>query len=310
MTQAPVVVVIPAYRAEVYIDAALRSVAEQRLGPAEVIVVDDGSPDRTATIAAAWADRLPLTVITQPNGGPAAARRRAIAESSSPLIALLDADDEWLPDHLATMIRTYEEVGGIVTADAIPFRERTASTPVTRRQQKPVPPADQQLEAVLRDNFVFIGSLFDREDHDRAGGFRDGFTGAEDWDLWIRLIRDGVVVHGAPGPTVRYRIASGSLTRRSEVYDRYIGVLEAAKAERASDRELRVIDERLRWMRHRRALARALEAARTRDRATARRSAREAFGGSPRISVEATALLVAPFTTAALSDRVRRRSLR
>jgi hypothetical protein len=174
--------------------------------------------------------------------------------------------------------------------------------------QKPIPPADEQRLAILRDNFVFIGSLFAREDYERAGGFRDGFTGAEDWDLWIRMIRGGAVVHGAPGPTVRYRILPESLTRRAEVYDRYAAVLSAAE-DTATDEERSVIDDRLRWTQHRRALARALEAARTRDRTRARRLAREAFGGSPRMSVEAAALLVAPFTTAALSDRVRRRSL-
>ena len=45
---------------------------------------------------------------------------------------------------------------------------------------------------ILRHNFVSIGALFPRVAYDEAGGFRDGVSGAEDWDLWIRMIRAGL----------------------------------------------------------------------------------------------------------------------
>ena len=105
------------------------------------------------------------------------------------------------------------------------------------------------------------------------------------------------------------RILPESLTRRSEVYDRYAAVLRAA-VDTATEEERRLIDDRLHWTQHRRALATAVEAARTGDRGAARRSGRAAFGGSARISMEAAVLMVAPLTAAKVSDRVRRRSLR
>src|SRR5581483_10965231 len=99
-----IAVVVPAWNAAATIDDALGSVAGQTLLPAEVVVVDDRSTDATASLAKAWADRLPITVVSAAaRSGPAGARAEAVAASSSPLIAFLDADDVWLPDHLATL---------------------------------------------------------------------------------------------------------------------------------------------------------------------------------------------------------------
>jgi glycosyltransferase involved in cell wall biosynthesis len=102
--------VIPAYRAEASIAAAIGSVRAQTCLPKEVIVVDDGSADRTAEIARA----LGAIVCSQPNRGVAAARNTGIIRATQPWIALLDADDLWLPDKLA---RQWEALS--VTGDAI-----------------------------------------------------------------------------------------------------------------------------------------------------------------------------------------------
>jgi len=86
-------VVIPAYNAAPHLGATLASVAAQLEAPAEVIVVDDGSTDATAAIAAAAGAR----VIRQRNAGVSAARNTGVRAASSEWIAFLDADDRWLP---------------------------------------------------------------------------------------------------------------------------------------------------------------------------------------------------------------------
>jgi glycosyltransferase involved in cell wall biosynthesis len=90
-------VVIPAHNAERYLAQALASVYAQTLLPHEVIVVDDGSTDQTSLIAAHFAVRLE----SQPHSGAAQARNRGIAAASGEFVALLDADDLWLPEKLA-----------------------------------------------------------------------------------------------------------------------------------------------------------------------------------------------------------------
>lgn len=93
MDVAPVSVVIPAYNSEEFIGEALSSVMGQTLPVAEIIVVDDGSTDRTADVAA----RLGVSVIQQPHQGIAAARNTGIRAAKSEWIALQDADDIWEP---------------------------------------------------------------------------------------------------------------------------------------------------------------------------------------------------------------------
>ena len=95
---AAVSVIIPAFNAEKYLGEAIASVLDQSVGPAEVIVVDDGSTDRTGEVASSFGDRVRL--ITQPNQGCAAARNHGVRESSGDHLAFHDADDLWTPRKL------------------------------------------------------------------------------------------------------------------------------------------------------------------------------------------------------------------
>jgi glycosyltransferase involved in cell wall biosynthesis len=99
-TTVPVSVVIPAYNRERMLRRALESVLAQRPAPAEIVVVDDASTDRTAAVA----QELGATVVRhERNAGEGAARNSGIAAAGQPWIALLDSDDEWLPHHLASL---------------------------------------------------------------------------------------------------------------------------------------------------------------------------------------------------------------
>lgn len=105
---APLVsVVIPAYKVEHFIALTLRSVYKQTVTDLEIIVVNDGSPDRTGEVLAQETDPR-LRVINQPNGGECVARNRGMAEARGKYIAFLDSDDAWLPDHLEWAVRFLE----------------------------------------------------------------------------------------------------------------------------------------------------------------------------------------------------------
>ncbi|MDE6864821.1 MAG: glycosyltransferase, partial [Alistipes sp.] len=94
-------VIIPLYNKEREIGDTLRSVLAQTLRPTEIVVVDDGSTDRSADIVREIAAANPLVrLVAQANAGECAARNRAIAETTGEYIALLDADDEWRPGFL------------------------------------------------------------------------------------------------------------------------------------------------------------------------------------------------------------------
>ena len=110
-------VIVPLYNKEREIAGTLRSVLAQTLRPQEIIVVDDGSTDRSASIVeivAAEEGRGLVRLVRQPNAGECAARNRAIAEAGGDLIALLDADDEWEPgflEEIASLRREYPGCG-------------------------------------------------------------------------------------------------------------------------------------------------------------------------------------------------------
>src|SRR6476469_10004419 len=95
-------VVIPAYNAERFLGEAIESVLAQGYAHFELIVVDDGSSDRTAEVARSFGDRV--RTIEQENSGVSAARNAGTRAAGGELLAFLDADDRWSPGWLERMV--------------------------------------------------------------------------------------------------------------------------------------------------------------------------------------------------------------
>ena len=94
-------VVVPAYNREKTIGRCLDSILSQVLSPREIVVVDDGSDDRTVEIVEKYRDNYKnVKLVLQNRGGAQRARNRGIKEASSEWIAFLDSDDEWCPEYL------------------------------------------------------------------------------------------------------------------------------------------------------------------------------------------------------------------
>jgi glycosyltransferase involved in cell wall biosynthesis len=108
--------VIPVYNGEAHLGEALDSVLGQDPRPLEVIVVDDGSTDRTAEVAQSRGDVV--RYVRQTNAGPSSARAHGVELARGELVALLDADDRWLPGKLArqiALLSTRRELHGCMT---------------------------------------------------------------------------------------------------------------------------------------------------------------------------------------------------
>ena len=304
-TASDVAVIIAAYNAEATLSAALASVAMQSSPPGSVVVVDDGSDDATSHIATGWQDRLPIRLVShETNKGLAQARRSAIAACSEPLLAILDADDIWLPDHLTLVRRLYRETPGLITADALKWMPGQGVSRMSIRAHRSIPEPDRQRTAILIENFVFIGSLFGRDAYVAAGGFRDGILGVEDWDLWIRMARAGVSITGTPYPTVLYRLHKGALTSETTQTENEVKVLEMALAEISRPDERSAAERGLRNMRARLSLVRSYERAQEGDWRAARSAALAALGGPRPITPQALAMLLAPGVSIRIRDRL------
>jgi Glycosyl transferase family 2 len=129
-------IIVPLFNKAAYIRRALDSVAHQTFGDFEVIIVDDGSTDGGEVIARSYPDAR-FRVISQENQGPGAARNAGIAEAKGELIAFLDGDDEWLPDHLGTAVKAFEHYGPKFAAFSAGYIEcpaEVSTEPMWRRR--------------------------------------------------------------------------------------------------------------------------------------------------------------------------------
>ena len=297
-------VVIAARDATATLDTALASVAGQSRPPAAVLVVDDGSTDDTARAAEAWGGLLPITVERLPESlGLGNARAQALALIETPLVATIDADDAWLTDHLRVM-RAAHEPRTLVFARDFLWSPGAWLRPSPR--ELPAPP--HQLRELVRGNLSSSSILFARDDYERAGGYRRSLSRTEDWDLYLRMVRDGVRMVLAAEPTLLYRISSTSASAGYGTADTDVEVLEHALNEAADAEERGWVEHELRRRRARRSLAHALEAGQAGRRADARRQAWEAWaGGDRKTRAIASALIVAPGSAARARTTVSRR---
>jgi glycosyltransferase involved in cell wall biosynthesis len=113
MTDWSIVTIIPLLNGARWIGGAVHSVFAQTVQSDEFIVVDDGSIGDGSTIVAKLARERPNTLLHKPNTGQSAARNFAVARSKSVLIALLDQDDRWYPNHLEVLRREFEKRAGM-----------------------------------------------------------------------------------------------------------------------------------------------------------------------------------------------------
>jgi glycosyltransferase involved in cell wall biosynthesis len=176
--------VIPARNAEAHLAEALESVRAQRRPVHELIVVDDGSNDRTAAIAVEYG----ATVVAGPGGGPAGARNLGWRAASGEYVAFLDADDRWLPDHC-------EAVGGLLDRHA----EAGLAYGLVQlfgdfehtwdRVLKNGEPANAFLESVRHTLAQPSATIVRRALLEEMNGFDERLRYCEDFDFCIRAAR-------------------------------------------------------------------------------------------------------------------------
>jgi GT2 family glycosyltransferase len=250
-------VLIAVYDAADVVAEAVASALAQSVPPLELIVCDDGSTDDAAGALAPFRDRLRL--IRQENGGEASAKNTAARAAAGDFVAILDADDVYLPERLEALgelARRRPDLD-VLTTDAV---LEVDGEPVRRcyTEELPFEVEDQRAE-ILRRNFVFGLAAVRRERLLAAGGFDESLRYATDWDLWMRLILDGSRVGLVDEPLARYRLRAGSLSsQRTALLAGRVGVLErGARHPSLTPAERRLLAASLRLERSRLARARA-----------------------------------------------------
>jgi teichuronic acid biosynthesis glycosyltransferase TuaG len=211
-------IIMPAYNAEKYIAASIESVLAQTYSDWELIVVDDGSTDSTATVVQEFATRDPrVRYIFQENGRLGKARNTGISNSTGRLIAFLDSDDLWLPTKLEVQTRAMAENNAdVVYSKSYVFcdeniDDETQTLPSSAGKFS----GPDFFDSLIRyPQIPVLTVLFKRSALDRVGLFEEGkaYHGCEDYDLWLRLARAGLVFYGMPDVLARYRRHGTAMT--------------------------------------------------------------------------------------------------
>lgn len=176
-------VIIPVFNREKKISRAINSVLDQTYKPLEIIVVDDGSIDKTANILRSYSGKI--KVIHQKNSGVSAARNNGIKNSSGEWISLLDSDDEWLPNKLQLEVDYINKNPNIkiLQTEEIWIRNGKQINPKKYHKKKAGDIFKKSLELCLvsPSAVIFKRSLFDE-----IGDFDEELPVCEDYDYWLR----------------------------------------------------------------------------------------------------------------------------
>jgi GT2 family glycosyltransferase len=230
MGQPQVSVVLPVWNGERYLKQAIESILAQDFVDFELIVIDDGSTDRSAEIVTAFAHDPRVALHKQANAGVVAARNAGLRVAHAEFVAFLDADDIALPGRLAKQVaylRAHPEAAAI-GSNITYFSDADG---VIRTQKFPVG-VTQVANALETGNPLAQPSVMLRKSMAMAaGGYREAFKfGAEDYDLWLRLAEKHPL-DNLPEVLTLYRVHADSLTHRRR-HEQTFAALAAACAHR------------------------------------------------------------------------------
>jgi glycosyltransferase involved in cell wall biosynthesis len=187
-SQPLVSVIIPAYNAEKFIVRTLESVLSQTYKNIEVLVINDGSTDRTVEIVESFAQKESrMRILHQPNLGPSAARNCGIQSSKGEFIAFIDADDIWHKEKIQAQVECFQRSGrsvGLVYSWSMIIDE--SGSPLTGIAHQY---SGNILAELIHSNFVGNGSsaMIRRSCLKEIGNFNVDLRGPEDWDMYLRV---------------------------------------------------------------------------------------------------------------------------
>jgi len=213
-----VTVIIPVYNGELFVRQAIESVLRQEHAPLELVVVDDGSTDKTAALVQSFGDDI--RYVYQANGGPASARNHGLQLACGQMIAFLDADDVWADGKLATQI---ERLKTDETLDiALSHTQFVRSGEGGRLIHIGAP----CLQALLGC------ALFRRSAFDRVGQFDQSLYYCDDWDWFMRARELGISMQMHPEVTLYYRRHENNITLNPQSKREFLGALRKSLSRR------------------------------------------------------------------------------
>jgi glycosyltransferase involved in cell wall biosynthesis len=204
-------VVLPCYNASTTLQQTMASAARQTVRDIEIIVVDDGSTDSSTAIVEKLAEGDPrIRLVKQSNGGVSSARNAGIGAARARLVALLDSDDLWAPDHLETHVRRMQQEPrlGVSFSPARFIDTAGRHIGISQPKLRHINPAD----LLVSNPTTTCSTLVIRRDVFKdVGLFRTAMRHNEDQEWLFRVTLSGWRLAGDPTPRVDYRTSPQGL---------------------------------------------------------------------------------------------------
>ncbi|RLC39556.1 MAG: glycosyl transferase [Candidatus Nealsonbacteria bacterium] len=207
-------VIIPTYNRAHLIGRAIQSVLDQTYQDFEIIVVDDASTDNTKEVVKSFGDkRIKYLRLRENSGSSAAPKNTAIKITKGKYIALLDSDDEWLPEKLEKQIQLFKNSKkknlGFVGCNVLVVDEQT-----NKRYEYKTPKYKNVFQRLLENDFIWSSSsvMVKKSVIDNVGLFDESLKNANDWEMWIRIAQK-YDFDFVDEPLFKYYWHGGNITR-------------------------------------------------------------------------------------------------
>ncbi len=218
-----VTVLMPVYNASRFLREAVTSVLEQRYSDFEFIIINDGSADGSAGIITSFRDERIRVINNERNLGLIATLNKGIQLANGKFIARMDADDVCLPDRLSKQVEFLEQHSDVaVVASLVDFINTDGGVTGNWSTDQSAVTIEEIARVMTRTNCIAHPSVMIRTEIARAYLYRSNQKGAEDWDLWLRLLSDGKRIAKLSETLLLYRIHADSITagdKRKEVLE-------------------------------------------------------------------------------------------
>jgi glycosyltransferase involved in cell wall biosynthesis len=215
-------VVITVYNGETFLAECLESVFSQTYHPMEVIVVDDGSTDRSLEIAKTFLGVK--HIVRQKNKDVSAARNAGVEKACGDFIAFIDHDDKWMPDKLAKQMGVFqkESMADLVFCDLIKFFPSGKTHHASDKHRIALSLTDDNLFSMLVRKNVLMPSavLVKKKSFLKAGKFDESFKTCGDYEMWIRMAEMGMKFRYLPEALTHYRQHTENASKKVETMHR------------------------------------------------------------------------------------------
>ncbi|MFM6154955.1 MAG: glycosyltransferase, partial [Sphaerospermopsis kisseleviana] len=203
-------VIIPVYNGQKYLAEAIENVKQQNYQPLEIIVIDDGSTDATAEIAAKYQDTI--RYLYQENSGPAAARNLGINMAKGEVITFLDVDDIWLEDKLKVQVDYFANNPSVEIVQGL----------IQQIERFEDPENHDSIFQTLSNPYQFINlgsAIYRKSVFDKIGLIDETLNYAEDYDWFLRAWENNISKVVLDLVMLFYRKHDNSMTKGKQLVE-------------------------------------------------------------------------------------------